>query len=129
MFSNYHGFEITNVTNETITLSVFGTLVFKKTVFFRESFRPSFVRKNRWQMTNCKKTVVYIRLQSLIKRGVGLKPICKIIENSAKSPPMSKLISLVNQLIKKSFFLTKIVLLQILILNCSLSGRTMRIAG
>ena len=129
MFSNYRGLEITNIKDETITLSVFGTLVFKDFFFSRESFQPSFVRKNRWQMTNCKKTVVYVGLQSLIKPGVGLKPICKIIENSAELPPMRNLVFSDQSADKKSFFLTKIVLLQILILNCSLSGRTMRIAG
>ena len=41
---------------------------------------------------------------------------------------MKQLVSLVNQPIKKHFLLTKVVLLQILILTCLFSGRTMRIA-
>ena len=54
-------------------------------------------------MTNCKKTVVYIGLQSLIKLGVGLKPICKLIENSAKLPPMRNLVFSDQSADKKTF--------------------------
>ena len=56
--------------------------------------------------------------------------ICKIIENSAESPSTSadEQPGFSGQSAdKKYFLLTKIVLLQILILNCRLSGRTTRI--
>ena len=58
-------------------------------------------------MTNCKKTVVYVGLQSLIKRGVGLQPICKIIENSAELPPMRKLVFSDQSADKKIIFFNK----------------------
>ena len=67
-----------------------------------------------------------------IKRDVDLTPIYKMIENSAKSPSTSadEQLGFSGQSAdKKHFLLTKIVLLQILILTCYLSGCTMRIAG
>ena len=74
----------------------------------------------------------YLIINRKTKQDVDLTSIYKMIENSAESPSTSadEQSSFSGQSAdKKTFLLTKINLLQILILNCRLSGRTMRIAG
>ena len=66
------------------------------------------------------------------KRDIDLKPIYKMIENTAELPPISanERFGFSGRLAnKKHFLLIKIVLIQILILNCRLSSRMMQIAG
>ena len=54
--------------NETITLSFWKSL---KRLFFQEFFQPTLARRNCWQMTNYKKTMVYIGLQDIKNNGVS----------------------------------------------------------
>ena len=58
------------VWTKPLTLSVFGNLFLKK-IIFSKFFWPTFVRKNRWKMTNCIETMVYIGLQDIENNGVS----------------------------------------------------------